>query len=83
VVGTALSIAFAADTISITVMEIVDNGVMLLVPGAMDYGIVHPLFWIALTIALATAFMAAYPVNRYLIAQGKGHALAHQHHHHH
>jgi hypothetical protein len=77
----ALSIAFAADTLSITTMEIVDNGVMLAVPGAMEAGLVNPLFWLSLALALTVAFFAALPVNKYLIERGKGHALAHEHHH--
>lgn len=78
--GTSLSIAFAADTLSITVMEIVDNAVMLAIPGAMEAGLVNPLFWASLSFALVVAFFAALPVNIYLINRGKGHALAHQHH---
>lgn len=84
--GTALSLVFAADTLSITTMEIVDNGVMALIPGSMAHGIVHPLFWASMAIALTAAFFAAYPVNKYLLARGKGHALTMQHmghdHHH-
>lgn len=82
-VGSALGIAFAADTLSITVMEIVDNGVLLLIPGAMDAGITSILFWGSLAVALAVAWVAAYPVNRWLIARGLGHAKAMQHHGHH
>ena len=78
----ALSIAFAADTLSIATMEIVDNLVMLAIPGAMDEGIVNPVFWAALALALTVAFFIALPVNDYLIKRGKGHALAHQHHKH-
>jgi hypothetical protein len=78
--GAAAGIAFAADTISITVMEIVDNAVVLLVPGAMDAGLDELLFWASLAFALAVAFVAAYPVNRWLIARGRGHAVAHSHH---
>ncbi|MBA3757530.1 DUF4396 domain-containing protein [Candidatus Saccharibacteria bacterium] len=81
--GAALSIAFAADTLSIATMEIVDNSVMLAVPGAMNAGLVNPVFWLALALALTAAFFAALPVNNYLIKRGKGHALAHQHHHNH
>lgn len=77
----ALSIAFAADTLSITTMEVVDNGVMLAIPGAMEAGLVNPLFWLSLALALTVAFFAALPVNKYLIERGKGHALAHEHHH--
>jgi hypothetical protein len=79
----ALSVVFAADTLSITVMEITDNLVMALIPGAMDAGLVNPIFWISMIIALTMAFIAAFPVNRYLIDKGKGHALTHQFHHDH
>jgi hypothetical protein len=80
--GTAAGIALAADTFSITVMEIVDNGVLLLVPGAMDAGLADALFWGSLAFALGVAWVAAFPVNRWLIARGKGHAVAHAHHGH-
>jgi hypothetical protein len=73
----ALSVVFAADTVSITVMEIVDNLVMAIIPGAMDSGLVNPIFWLGMMIALTAAFIAAFPVNRYLIDKGKGHALYH------
>jgi hypothetical protein len=76
----ALGLAFAADTISITIMEIVDNGVMLLVPGAMDAHLDNPLFWASLAFALAVAWVVAYPVNRWLIARGRGHAVVHGSH---
>jgi len=75
-----LPIALAADTLSITTMEIVDNLVMLVVPGAMEAGVGSLLFWGSLAFALAVAFVAAFPVNRYLIARGKGHAVVHEHH---
>ena len=78
--ATVLPLAFASDTLSITVMEIVDNAIMLLVPGAMEAGPTSLLFWGSLAFALAVAFVAAFPVNRYLIARGKGHAVVHQHH---
>lgn len=78
---TALGVALAADTLSIATMEVVDNAVMLAVPGAMDAGLVNPLFWTALAVALTVAFFAAVPVNHYLIVRGKGHALAHRYHH--
>ena len=78
--GAAAGIAFAADTISITVMEIVDNAVVRLIPGAMDAGLDELLDWASLAFALAVAFVAAYPVNRWLIARGRGHAVAHSHH---
>ena len=79
--STTLPLAFAADTLSITVMEIVDNAVMLLVPGAMEAGVGSFLFWVSLAFALAVAFVVAYPVNRYLIARGRGHAVVHEYHH--
>lgn len=78
----ALSIVFAADTLSIATMELVDNLVMAAIPGAMGAGLVSPLFWIAMPISLATAFVVAYPVNRYLLSKGKGHALLMKHHDH-
>jgi Domain of unknown function (DUF4396) len=81
--GAALPLAFASDTLSITVMEIVDNLIILVIPGAMDAGLGSPLFWGSLAFALAVAFVAAFPVNRYLISRGKGHAVVHQHHGHH
>ncbi len=80
--GAVLPLAFAADTLSITVMEIVDNLIMVAVPGAMEAGPASLLFWGSLAFALAVAFVAAFPVNRYLIARGKGHAVVHQHHEH-
>ena len=76
----ALTAAFAADTISITVMEIVDNAIILAVPGAMDAGLSSILFWGSLTFALAVAFVVTFPVNRWLIARGLGHAAVHGHH---
>jgi hypothetical protein len=78
--GAAAGIALAADTLSITVMEIVDNAVILVVPGAMEAGLDDPLFWGSLAFALAVAFVAAYPVNRWLIARGRGHAIVHSRH---
>jgi hypothetical protein len=79
--GAAARLAFAADTLSITVMEIVDNLIILAIPGAMAAGIGDPLFWGSLAIALAVAGVAAYPVNRWLILRGRGHAVLHEHHH--
>jgi hypothetical protein len=76
-VGRALKLVLAADTISIIVMEIVDNAVMAAIPGAMDAGLVDPVFWLGMMIALSAAFLAAFPVNRSLIDRGKGHALHH------
>lgn len=83
----ALSIVVAADTLSITTMEIVDNLVMYAIPGAMHATLVDPLFWISMPIALAAAFFAALPVNKYLLSKNKGHAPTmkalgdHGHHH--
>jgi hypothetical protein len=79
--ATALPLAFASDTLSITVMEIVDNLIMLAIPGAMEAGPGSFLFWGSLAFALAVAFVAAFPVNRYLLARGKGHAVVHEYHH--
>jgi hypothetical protein len=79
--ATTLPLAFASDTLSITIMEIVDNAVILVVPGAMEAGLGSFLFWGSLAFALAVAFVAAYPVNRYLIARGRGHAVVHEYHH--
>jgi hypothetical protein len=81
--GAALPLAFASDTLSITVMEIVDNLIIVVIPGAMDAGLGSLLFWGSLAFALAVAFVAAFPVNRYLISRGKGHAVVHKHHGHH
>lgn len=78
---TAFKVALAADTLSITVMEIIDNGVIALWPGAMDAHLNAPLFWIVLAIALAAAFVITTPVNKWLIGRGKGHAVVHQYHH--
>ena len=75
-----LPLAFASDTLSITVMEIVDNLVMLVVPGAMEAGPTSLLFWGSLVFALLIAGAAAFPVNRYLISRGRGHAVVHQYH---
>lgn len=81
-VAAALPLAFASDTLSIAVMEVVDNAIMLVVPGAMEAGVGSILFWGSLAFALAVAFVAAYPVNRYLISRGRGHAVVHQYHGH-
>ncbi|WP_235503398.1 DUF4396 domain-containing protein [Aeromicrobium sp. Root495] len=78
--GAALSVVLAADTLSIATMEVVDNLVMAIIPGAMDAGLVNVLFWIGMMIALTVAFFAAYPVNRHLLQRGKGHALTHEYH---
>src|SRR5688500_16327151 len=77
----AAKLALAADTASITVMEIVDNAIMLVIPGAMAAGLASPLFWGSLAFSLAVAAVAAFPVNRWLISRGRGHAVVHAHHH--
>ena len=80
--GAVLKLALAADTASIAIMEIVDNGIMLVIPGAMDAHLTSPLFWGSLAAALVIAGAAAFPVNRWLISRGKGHAVVHGHHMH-
>lgn len=77
----AIGVALAADTVSITVMEIMDNATLLAVPNAMDAGLTDRLFWASLAASLLVAFVVTVPVNRALIARGKGHAVAHAHHH--
>ncbi|MEU8815283.1 DUF4396 domain-containing protein [Actinoplanes sp. NPDC048796] len=79
----ALGVALAADTVSIAVMELVDNAALLVIPGAMEAGLGDPLFWGSLIVALAIAFVVTVPVNRWMISRGKGHAVAHHYHHHH
>ena len=74
-------VALAADTASITTMEIVDNLFIILIPGALAAGLLTGLFWVSLITSLVVAFIVAVPVNRWLIARGKGHAVAHQYHH--
>ncbi len=76
----AIPVALAADTISIAIMEIVDNAIMLMIPGAMEAGLTNVLFWGSLTVALLIAGAVAYPANRYLIRRGRGHAVVHQYH---
>ncbi len=76
----ALPLAFASDTLSITIMEIVDNAIMFFIPGAMDAHLTSILFWGSLVFALAIAFVFAYPVNFWLISRGKGHAVIHSSH---
>ena len=78
--GTALGLAFASDTLSMATMELVDNALMVVIPGAMDAGLTDLLFWGSLTVAMVVAGIVAFPVNRWLIGQGKGHALVHAHH---
>src|SRR5687768_11235563 len=76
----AIRVALAADTLSIAVMEIVDNAVLLIIPDAMDAGLTDLLFWGSLAVALAVAFVVTVPVNRALIGRGKGHAVVHEYH---
>jgi hypothetical protein len=80
--GTVLRLAFASDTASIAIMELVDNALMLVIPGAMDAGLGSGLFWWSLALSLLLAAAAAFPVNRWLISRGRGHAVIHQHHGH-
>ena len=82
VLAVVLPLALASDTFSITVMEIVDNLIIVAIPGAMDAGLDDALFWGALALALVVAFVAAWPVNRYLIVRGRGHAVVHGFHGH-
>jgi hypothetical protein len=77
----AVRIAFAADTVSILVMEIVDNTVVASIPGAMDAGLAAVLFWGSLALSLVIAFVVTTPVNRVLIGRGQGHAVVHAYHH--
>ena len=78
--SSALRVALAADTVSIAVMELLDNAFMLVVPGAMDAGLTSALFWGSLAAALVIAFVVTVPVNRWLIGRGKGHAVVHRFH---
>lgn len=78
--GATLSVVVAADTLSIATMEVVDNLVMALIPGAMNAGLVNVVFWVGMMISLTVAFVAALPVNRALLRRGKGHALTHEYH---
>ena len=78
--ATVVPLALASDTISIAIMEVVDNALMLAIPGAMDAGLDSVRFWGSLAVALLVAGVAAYPINRSLIARGRGHAVVHAHH---
>ena len=78
--GTALRLAFASDTVSIVIMEIVDNAVMLVIPGAMNAGLTEFLFWASLVVSLLIAGVVAFPVVRWLISRGRGHAVVHKYH---
>jgi hypothetical protein len=81
-VRTALKVALAADTVSIAVMELIDNAFILAIPGAMDAGLTSFLFWASLAASLAVAFVLTTPLNRWMIARGKGHAVVHPYHSH-
>jgi hypothetical protein len=76
----AVRAAIAGDTLSIATMEVVDNAIVLLIPGAMAAGLLDGLFWASLLVALVIAFVVTLPVNRWLIARGRGHAAVHAHH---
>jgi hypothetical protein len=76
----AIPVALAADTLSITVMEIIDNLIIIVIPGALDAGLTTVLFWASLVGSLAVAFVVTVPVNRWLIRRGKGHAVMHAYH---
>jgi hypothetical protein len=80
VLRTAIGVAFAADTVSIATMEVMDNAFILAVPGAMEAQLTDFLFWGSLVVALVVAFVVTVPVNRVLIARGKGHAVVHAYH---
>lgn len=82
-IGTAIKLALAADSLSIAIMELVDNAIMLVIPGAMDAHLDRPLFWGSLALSLVIAGVAAFPANRWLIRRGRGHAVVHGHHHRH
>jgi hypothetical protein len=79
--SSAIKVALAADTVSIFVMEVVDNAVMVMVPGAMNEGLANWIFWAALAFSLAVAFVVTVPVNHWMIGRGKGHAVVHEYHH--
>lgn len=78
----AFKLVFVADTLSILSMTIVDNVIMLVVPGAMNKDLTHPMYWTSRLLCMTAAFLVSYPVNLYLLHRGKGHALTHQYHHH-
>ena len=84
--GMALSavipIALASDTLSIAIMEVVDNAIMLAIPGAMEAGLDNTLFWGSLSVALLVAFVVTTPINRWMIGRGRGHAVVHAYHGH-
>jgi hypothetical protein len=78
---TALRVALAADTLSIAVMELIDNGVIAIWPSAMDAMLSDALFWVSLAVSLVIAFVVTTPVNKWTIGRGKGHAVVHRYHH--
>lgn len=80
-IRSAFGVALAADTVSIAVMELLDNAVVVAIPGAMNAGLTSVLFWGSLAFSLLVAFLLTTPVNRWMISRGKGHAVVHQHHH--
>ena len=80
--GTAVRTAFAADSLSILVMEVVDNAFLLAVPGAMEAGLSDAFFWATLAASLGVAFVLTVPVNKWMIGRGKGHAVVHELHGH-
>jgi len=80
-VRTAFTVALAADTVSILVMELLDNAVIVAVPGALNAGLADLLFWGSLVFSLVVAFVVTTPVNRWMISRGKGHAVVHHYHH--
>jgi len=82
-VGAAVSTALAADTVSISVMEVVDNAFLVLLPGAMEATLTSALFWWSLAVSLAIAFVGTVPVNKWMIGRGRGHAVVHEMHDHH
>ncbi len=77
----ALRLVFAADTLSILTMTIADNLLILVIPGAMDKNLTHPVYWLSRFLSLVAAFAVGYPVNAYLLKRGKGHAITHRYHH--
>jgi hypothetical protein len=83
--ATAVPLALASDTLSIAVMEVVDNAILVVWPAAMDAGLADWLFWFSLAVSLAIAFVVTVPVNHWMIGRGRGHAVVHQMHegHHH
>lgn len=79
---TIIAAALAADTVSITIMELIDNGTVILIPSALEAGLGDPLFWGSIALGFAVAYPFAFWANRYLIARGRGHAVVHEHHGH-